>query len=476
MKTREFLSNIAKFSLPTVVSAAIGILVLPLVSRVYPEEEYGYISNFYSVGNMMMGVVLLGLDQAYIRFFNEPPKTTNRSGMFRFSLFTGTAVSLIIVGMLFLFMKEKASQYLFNEKQFTGVLLLAFYVIFLSAYKLLNINCRLLNRAGDYNSMQIGFILGNRFLFVLAALFSKYYLYSVLIMTVSVFLIDIYGFRRQKIELMETALITNAAKYQMLRYAIPAMPAAVMVLLNNSLAKIILGGFGYRREVGILAIATSAANVFSIIPSAFAVYWSAFMYKYYHTEQERIKKVHDVIMLMSIILIMIILVTQDILYSFLGGDYRSSQPYFMIIMLTPVSTLLIETTGYGIAIAKKTVFMLGISASCLAIVYLTCMFCIPVMGVYGAVIGILLSASLNFAARTLISQHYYISISSGLRTAAAVIMIWGLCIGNLIMYSNMRIRIIGILTALVLALILYRDVIRNIVSVLISWSKERTNA
>lgn len=460
MKTRDFLGDMLKFSVPTVVSALVGVLVLPLISRVYPEAEYGYVSNFYSIGNMMMGIVTLGLDQAYIRFFNAPPIGTNRNGMFRFTLITGVSVTIAFCVGIYFFSKEGIPQYLFNDSSYFAVLVLGLYIVSLVLYRLLSINYRFSYNVKYYNLLQVSFILGNRLLFVVAIIYSTKYIYSALIMLLVTLAIDIYGVLKQR-KVLKPSVISGVGKIDMLKYSIPAMPSAVIVMLNNSIAKLVLGGYGLRDEVGVFAIATSAANVFSVIPTAFAVYWGAFMYKHYETEKKRIREVHDVIYLLSIFLILGVLLFQDIIYLFLGSGYRGSQAYFMMIMLTPIFTLLLETTSYGISIAKKMQYTLMVSIIGCVVNYVTCKLTVPEIGEYGAALGISLSAVIMYVLRTIISQHYYISINSAVRTTLGTILIWALCVGNIVLSNNYILRLIIIFVVALVSCILYKDMIKK---------------
>ena len=89
MTNKEFIKNVLKYSIPTIVSAIIALTVIPIVSRLFPEEEYGYITNYYSFGMLFMGLFLLGFDSAYIRFYNEKYENTNVNGMLLVSAIVG---------------------------------------------------------------------------------------------------------------------------------------------------------------------------------------------------------------------------------------------------------------------------------------------------------------------------------------------------------------------------------------------------
>ena len=456
MIQNEFAKNILKFSIPSVVTAFVGICVLPIISRIYPEAEYGYINNFNSIGNLMMGVFLLGLDGAYIRFFNEPMTNTNRNGMFLFALKTGVVTSFAAFLVTFLCFKGKVLTYLFNENSSAALCLLYLYVLALIFYRLLNINNRFSEKIAAYNAQQVCFIIGNRLLFVMAAPFSTRFLPSAIIMLVSTAMIVIVSGIFQRREFLNSSISTNA-KYEMIKFAIPIMPTTIVVFLNNSIASLILGGYDLRNDVGILAIAMTVANAFSVIPTAFGVYWGPFMYKNYRNEKNFILDVHDWIILLCTVLVLGMLVFQDLIYLLLGPNYRVSQSYFMLIMLSPVFTLLSETTIYGIALAKKPKYTLYTAILGSIINVLLCSLIIPTNGVLGAAIGISVSAMVMFVTRTLIAQRYYRTIRSYMRTMISCILIIMLCILNYFIYNSILLRIFtAFLVSIVMTLLYYK--------------------
>lgn len=471
MNGRQLIKNILKFCLPAAISAIIGVAVLPVLSRVYPEAEYGYISNFYSIGNLLMGVLLLGLDSAYMRFFNEPPAGSTRNRLMAFSLCTGLCVNILLTALAFLIAPKWLSGLLFNDTRACGLLLLGVYTAALIVFRMLNINVRLAENAKLYNIQQVAFILGNRLLFVAAALFSTRYIYSVMVMTGAMLLLAFACAWIQRDALSEGARISPEARSEMLRYAIPFMPAAIVGFFNSSAAKLILGGFGMRNEVGVLAIATSVANIFSVIPSAFCTYWAAFMYKNYDTEQTMIKRTHDAIMLLSLIIVIAVVALQGVLYLILGAAYRGSQSYFLLIMLSPITLLLSETTGYGLNLAKKTRYILYISILACVVNVAACYILVPRIGVVGAAAGVAMAASISFLVRTLLAQRDYRSIHSGARTLAGCLLLWGLCVGNLYLYAHALLRSFICLGALCAVVVLYKDTIAVLWCGALQWAR-----
>lgn len=474
MTTNQFIKSMLKFSVPTVISALIGILCLPIISRVYPEEQYGYISQYRSVGTLIRGIVLLGLDQAYIRFFHEASENSDRNGMFQFCIKVGVTTFAVVFCASSVFHKN-ITEYLFNEDNLISFIFLSVYILSMSFFRYQNINYRYLGKPKEYNIQQICYIIGDNLLFVVAAFYSTNYIYSIgVIMIANIVVVGLSAINQK--EFYKKGMISKTRKQEMIKYALPVMPVALIVLFNNSMAKLIMGGLGLRADVGVFAIATSAANIFSIIPNAFQVYWGTYIFEYYNKEPDRIKKVHDIVMALSALLVIAIFVFEDILYLFLGVNYRSSEAYFMIIMLMPITNLMLETTSYGINIAKRTSIALISSIVSCAVNVIICWTLIPVIGPAGAAFGIGLSATVGFLIRTIFGQYFYKSIYKIWKTVVTCILIWGICISNLVLVDYLQFRIMIAIIVILIELFIYRNYARELLVLLNNLMTKRHKA
>ena len=358
MDGKTFVKNAAKFCVTPIVSTLIAITIIPLVSRVYPTAEYGYISNFYSIGNLLMYMFLLGLDGAFTRFYYEPMDGISNGRRCTFTIMVGVSVNTIVGIVVFALFPRRLSSLFFGDYNTSGLLLLFVYVAALIVFTILNLSVRFDEDAKGYNIQQAILLICTRLIYVVAVIYSTRYIYSVAVMTgVTVLMTCIVSLRR-KDKLMNSPFIPKKTAKELLLFALPIMPTTVFVQLNSSIAKLVLGAFEYREEVGVLALATSVANVFTIIPKIFTTYWGPFIYKYYKTEQQLIKNIHNVMMIISLSLTVGIMVFQDLLYIVVGRTYQASQPYFMLVMLAPIAVLIAETTNYGVTISNKPIINL----------------------------------------------------------------------------------------------------------------------
>ena len=474
MDGKAFVKNAAKFCVAPIASAIIAVTVIPLVSRVYPAAEYGYIINFYTLGNLLMYMFLLGLDEAYARFYYEPMGGVSNGQRCSFSILVGLGVTVIAGGTVFALCPEELSYLLFDDLDTTGLLLLFVFIASLIVFTLLNLSVRFDENAKDYNIQQVMLLISTRLIFVVAALVSVRYIYSVALMTACTVLMTCFVAIKNKGKLANSPFIPSDVAKTFLKFALPIMPTTVFVQLNSSVARLLLGAFDYRNEVGVLALATSVANVFTIIPKVFTTYWGPFVYKYYKTEQQLIMNIHNAIMIISLFLVVGILIFQDVLFLVVGSDYLSSQKYFMLIMLAPVSVLVAETTNYGVTIAKKPVYNLSISIIVCLVNGAVCCLLIPLFGEIGAVIGIASAAVTYGTLRTLAGQHFYPVIDKPYQTILISLLIIGICVANIFIWNSKSFQFLIGFCSIVICIAIYNKEISHILGSIFRMKKTST--
>ena len=443
MNAKEFLKNISRYCIPSVVSAVLGIIAIPIVSRLFPTDDYGKINLFYTIGNMLLYVVLLGLDSAYIRFYFETPKGITKKDLFSLSFWFGVLINFLATLVCIFFFSTKASLYLFGEKKVYLLMVLSVYVFALMVIRLLSIETRMEGKTFLYNLQQVSLIITNRVAYVGAVFVTTNYQFSILIIVgLTVILAFLFLIKQKKIQDFTLPHIPWGKFKFIMAFSIPLMPTTLMTWANNSAAKMVVSSYGDFAALGVLTIATGLANVFSLIPSAFCAYWSPFMYKNHKTNQSFIKQVHNYILLLSIVILLCFYCFQDIVYLLVGEDYKKSQDFFMLIMLSPIQSLLCETTGYGIIFSNKTKFNMYISIVSLVVNFVLGYTLYPVLGIHGVVLGIAISSVIILIIKTILGQHYYKSIVNKWQTICGYLIIIFLTTCNLWTYDKQSLKIL----------------------------------
>ncbi len=92
---KSFIKKFVGFSLAPWATFLLSFISAPISTRLFDPDVHGKINIFSTYSNFIGILILLGLDQAYARFFNERPN--NRSKEYLFTFCISVAYSLIFV-------------------------------------------------------------------------------------------------------------------------------------------------------------------------------------------------------------------------------------------------------------------------------------------------------------------------------------------------------------------------------------------
>lgn len=428
---REMIKKFAGFSVVPIFSALLTLFVIPVISNVFPVEEYGKINMFYTVGMLLVTFYSLGLDHSFIRYYFEPPEGLTRRSMQAIVLVVGIAIDTFVLLLVLFLFSDVVSSYLFGDRNYLALVLLAVFTAGLIIFRQLNSDARMQENYHRYNLQSILQNTITRVSFVFVAFVSTSYMCSIVAMTIGMLGLSIvFLFVQRKTISFHDAEITSKNMKVLVLFGLPAMATTIVLNLNGAIGKIILSGGGFFGEVGILAIATTLSNVFTVLPTAFATYWSPFMYKNYLTEQGVISRVHDYIMFISGLIVSIIIIGQETLFLIVGGEYAVSQTFFMLIMLNPVQALICETTSYGVVLEEKPIINAVVSAIGVCVSALTTYLLMGALGAMAAALGVAFSSMIIGVLRTVFGQKYYKTISHPVKTIFSSIVIVLLCGAN----------------------------------------------
>lgn len=460
---KDILKGSLTYSVVPICTALLTLLVIPFVSYVYPADEYGKINLFYTVGSLGVSTFLLGFDYYLMRNYYDCDGGCTPKVLFMLSLTVGISVDILVSLIVFLFFRSVTSQVLFGADDSASLVMLAIYIACLIAFRLLNLMARMSGNAARFNIQSVIQNIITRASFVLIAWYSTSYQWALLVMTVGMVLVTFYFMFRQRHECFQS--VSWAAFGPLARtgfyFGAPCMLDVMASQLSSSIGKIILSGYGLFDAVGVLAVATTLSTAFSMIPQAFGTYWAPFMYKNYKTEQRLIRTVHDLVMLLSVVLIVAIFALQDILFCFVGQSYKAGQPIFMLLMLVPVRSFICETTSYGIMLENKPVFGSAITVCGVVLCAVVALWLVPPLGVNAVGIAVALSTLLTGVMRSVIGCRFYRSVNSWGRTAVGVVLIVAVCVSNFFVYQSLAARFLLSGSVLLIACFLYRKQIAH---------------
>jgi O-antigen/teichoic acid export membrane protein len=464
-KVISFIKNTLKFSIATIVTGVVSILIVPFISRVFSAEAYGKINMFFTFSNLIVLISMIGMDNALIRFYNEPPAGINREGIHYFALKISFVFNVIVSLLILIFVGEKVSWLIFGEDNRISIILLFIYSFSLATLRLSSISYRMDFNAAQYNTQSIMQLTINKLLMLIVSFFYTDYFSIIFSVTLgSVLISAIYFIKQRHIFAIGNKKATKEGVRTLYKFSIPLLPTALLYWANNSIAKLMLSSSGQFDEVGVFAMAVSLASIITIAQTSFTTYWSGFMYANYKTENSMIRKIHEYVMMFCSLGIIFMILLQDQVFLLLGSSYRESQIYFALLCIVPIQAFINETTGYGINIKQKTYYNLIIASVSVLINILICYLLIDKYRGLGAAVAVGISAITSGMLRLYFGQKLYKSVESIRKSSLMIVFIFLLATVNSILYKDVILRTSLYSFALLLICCIYWSELKRTVS------------
>jgi O-antigen/teichoic acid export membrane protein len=426
VSAKSLLSGIFKYSIATWINFIVYGLSLLFSAFFLKREVYGPVDIFMSTVTLFMNICILGLDQAFIRFFNEPPEPLDKDGLFS-ACFGIASITLLAAAIICgVFFPSTVLGLFFSDPLGNIYLWLLFLNAFISMFgRFINILYRMDGNIKLYTISSVAMRFCLRVFYFAAVPFGANFKNIVFFETLGLIIFAIiFGALNFKRLNFSREILTTQANRQILPYGLALAPTAVMLYLNGLFSKVYVSKTIGKGPSGILSMDILLSNIVAMIQAGFATFWSAFIYSHYKTEQEKIKSVHDYLTFIMMEFLCLILAFEDVIFLIMGSEYSPGKAVFPILLIPPVLSVIRETTVYGISIAKKPIFdTVGIALSVLTNIVL-CVVLAPKFNLYGVCIALAAANIIMFTFRTVIAQKLYDSIPNKARTLTAVLLMF----------------------------------------------------
>ncbi len=454
-----FVGSIFKYSISTFANLGIQAITMLITGFFIPAAVLGQVSIFTQWTNTLMTIAILGLDQALIRFYNEPPAGLSKNGLFRICFYFSSGL-LLVGGTIAttLFMRP-----IYDTLGFSMVGTYVVPMLFLNAFfymiaRYFNVLYRMEGNIKVYTIESILMQFFYRLFLLLGAFlgFSNPVPAMVLcsLLGLGAFAL-VFSFMRRKVLAPKPPEFAAGGYKSTLPYGIAIAPTAIFITLNYSFSLSYLTSQLGEGAAGIYGMGYMLSNVVAMVQLGFASFWGPYMFAHYKTEQARIRRVHDYINFIILAFFTLLVAFEDIIF-WMFGMYADVQPIFPLMMLSAVFTILCETTVYGNYIAKKPIFdTMGIALSfgCnLLLLVLT----VPTFGLHGAALALAAANFAMFLFRTLTAQRFYKSINSPARTATALVIASLLTLAGTMFAGQFLLKLAACAAALVIYCLMYR--------------------
>ena len=445
----SFAGNVMKYSVATYLGFAITGLAL-IVKGLLPAEVLGAPVTFMPYSATVMNLGILGLDQTLLRFYHEPPAGAEPRQLFAACTRMSVVFMLVLGAVCSLFAaRPMAVAFGFGADGQGLVPLLFVNAALYMLVRYLNVLLRLENDLKAYTAETLwmqgcfnliyllpGFFTSNVYLLAMAAIIS----FGVVVIAFG------YKYRSAFFSPLPAEKFGGIAKVAV-PYGIALAPAQILFSLSSGICLSFVGNECGESAQGLFAFGYSLAQLVTAIQAGFSTYWGPYVYAHYREEQERIGRVHDVLNLLIFGFFCLLVMFEDIIFIIFPAK-SACLPYFPLMMLAVVFSILCEGTVYGNTIARKPFQDTIGTAVGVAANIAVCAVLVPRFGVMGAAVGLVAANATMFLYRTVTGQYYYRTIPSFSRTLCGFLLAVGVAVIGVVFARNFIIKFV--LTAAIL--------------------------
>lgn len=459
---KSFIKKFIGFSMVTWISFAISFLTAPISTRLFEPAVLGKINIFSTYTNLFGILTLLGLDQAFARFYLERPNNVSRGYLFTFC-FSITYSVLFIAVVLSIPIQNLLSNLLFQEQD--NMLLWLFWgcVFCTASLRYLNLSYRMEQNIRLYSIQGILITIVSKVLYLCVGLWNPSYKSALIVLTLSQLLLAVIFLYIQRDRFEYIRKWNHVFGSEMIKFATPLIPVSIMMWANSSIPQVIIQHTMDYYSIGIFTSAIALANMILIIQAGFNTFWVPYTLENYKNQDGQFFKVHRYIICILTLFALLIILSQDAIFFLLGEKYREAKSFFPFLILGPSCYIIGETTGIGIDISQKTYLNLIVFS---VSILLNILFSL-ILGHYLDLPGIAISTSIAGITAMILKSYfggknYHVVSSYKYVIFSIVFMLLGAFVTLII--ASIVLRCFIIILLLILSVCFFRDEIKELIS------------
>jgi O-antigen/teichoic acid export membrane protein len=446
------LKQFGDFAAGPIIGAIVSILTVSITTRLVVPEEFGKTAIFTLVQTLFTLVAFLGLDQAFVRYYNE--QEDKKKLLFNSLI----PVSILCLGSIIciIIFRYDLSLILFGQYEPIIMWLFIPFLPSLVIHQFGMLNIRMELRGKLYSLLNI-IIQSLVLLFTLLLLFFfEKSFRSIVFATIfsNCFTAIITIFFTQKIWSIDISNFDKTLISRMIKFGLPWVPAMILSWILNSIDKIELRELSTYNELGLYAAAFKIVALLSVLKSSFTSAWIPIAYRWHSTNEshDKFEKASVITLVVMSFIFSLMVVFRDIIVFFLGPAYRNTDIIFLYLLFVPVMYTVSETTALGIAFSEKTVFNIFVTLICAVLNIFGNYLLIPILGAKGAAISTSITYIVFFIARTLFSRYLWFKFKLSKYFLVIIFMIFLVLIADFNLPKYME--VLGMFSLFVVDLIL----------------------
>ena len=459
---KNLIKKFIEFALGNGIVLLLGFISSPIITRIISPSEFGKFSMFNTITNLLLLILMLGLDQAYIRFFYEESLEA-RKKLLKVCFEIPLTVNIIVSIILVIFFKL-ISKFIIGEYSIIIVIMIIIQNTFNIIGRFTLLILRVKQNGKMFSLIQV--ITKSIYIASVLILFKffgnnyKTLIYSIVISNVISVIIALILEKEEWIK-HDLKIKMNISKKELLKYGIPLVFSMAITWIFQSIDKIFISIFNGYVELGLYSSAFSIIALLNAFQGTFTTFWIPIANQRYQENKKNknfFSKVNAIISLIMIIIAILIITFKDILILLLGEKYRNSSFIFPFMVFMPVMYTISETTVLGINFMKKTQYHIIIAIVVAGANVLGNFLLVPILAAKGAAISTGISYIIFFSIRTFISKRVY-NVNYNLKQIYICLSVLG-CLATYASFKNSDVNLIILgFASIIITLFVYRFVL-----------------
>ncbi len=407
-KNNSLFTHIRDFGIGPLFGMVIGMLTVPITTRLVSPEEFGKSSLFTLIQTIFNLLVLLGFDQSYVRFYNQ--KDIDKKSLLYNCMFFPCCLCALLIFILIVF-RNSISIFMFGQYEPLLILGMAFFLPALIFNRFAILTIRMDLRGKMYSFINIfqqvlTFVSLLIFLFFYEKSFRSIVL-STIVSTVITSLLSII--LSKNFGKLISIKLNKQLLWDLAKFGLPLIPAGVLMWIMNSFDKIGLRTWSTFEELGLYSAAFKIVSLLTVFQNIFSTSWTPIAYKWYEEKvpNKRFEDVGIIVLSLMTLLFSMIFIFRNVIIFFLGSEYRNTASVFIFLLFNPALYTVLEVTGKGIAFMKKSIYSLVASFVAATINFIGNYYMIPLYGAIGAALSTCTSYLIFFFVKTFLARKIW---------------------------------------------------------------------
>lgn len=389
----------------------LGFVSLPLITRVMSTDEYGRTAMFTSAVSIIYIFAILGLDQAYIRYFYK--EGVNRKRLMRQCLQYPLILIVVLAGAYWAF-ADFFNGFLFGRSAIDITLLVVAYTIISVFERFLFLNIRMEQKGKLYSNLNIlSKVLYIVFILLFVKLIGDDFRVVLYALTLPLGIVTlICAIRYIFVNRHDKAETHDLKKAELLKYGIPFVPMLLMEWLLSSMDKWSIKIFNDFAETGIYSSAMQIMTILLTFKITYVAFWAPVAMEKYEKEPEDVvkpffKDMFQKVQFLCMCAAFLLTIFRGVIVMILGADYREAIKIIPYLSLMPILSILFEMTGQGCKFVGKVKYFNYASLAAIICNLVGNTLLVPILGGIGAALATAVTYVVYFLLGTYFSNRCY---------------------------------------------------------------------